>query len=161
MVTATLVANRALAVAVATQDLVAAHEHHGGVEARAATLVGDIGHQALELVVVGVVVAVLAGPARREDPRRAVECVNAEPGVIGDGHGEARLGYCRPRLDEGVLKEIGTVLNRIRIIPKLTQGNKAHVGEGLRENRLNLGHLVGVTRSHHYGSLLIKCLDVD
>ena len=72
-------ADDAGAVAVAAQDLVAAYEHDGRVEARGPVGVLHVGELAQEFLVVRSVVAVLARPARGEDPRRAVERVNGKP----------------------------------------------------------------------------------
>ena len=94
---------------------------------------GDIAmvEQQLE---VGAVVAVAAGPASAEDPRRAPEHVDRETGVIGQRGQAGRLGQ-RDGLQPGVLLEGHAVLDDVRRVGELACTDNletelvAHVGQ--------------------------------
>ena len=128
---------------------------------RRAVLVGHVRELDQQLLVVGRVVSVLAGPARREDARGAVQSVHAEARVIGHGHGKARLLLGGTRLDEGVLAEVRSVLHRVGEVPQLAEGHKAHARHDLGEDGLYLHDLVRVARGNHHGLLRVKRLDVN
>ena len=73
--------------------------------------VGDVGQLGQEQLKVRGVVTVPAAPARREDPRRSAQDVDAQARVVGD-RGQARGTGQGSGLEQGVVSEGQAVLYR-------------------------------------------------
>ncbi len=99
-------------------------QHGGALERGPAALVGDVGDLGEHQVEVGRVVAA-AGPTRAEDARHAVEGVDAQAAVVGDG-GLAGGRRDRLGLEQGVGREG---------LPGL--GDLGHVGVGVQPDELD------------------------
>ena len=141
-------ANRARAVAVTAQHFLPTDEHDARVKVRAAASVGHIRELTHELLVIGSVVAVLAGPSGGVDAGRAAEGVDAKPGVVGHCHEAPGLFLSSTCLYQRVLVEIRAVLHGIGKVAELAQRHKAHARQHAGENRLDLHDLVRVARGH-------------
>ena len=89
------------------------HDQRGGAaEPCGALAVGDVGQLLEQQRVVGLVVAVLAGPACGQDARRVAHDVHDQAGIVRDCRAAGAFGHVA-RLDERVLLEGHAVLDRI------------------------------------------------
>ncbi|GAA2798902.1 hypothetical protein GCM10019017_50840 [Streptomyces showdoensis] len=103
----------------------------------------DVGELGEEQVQVGLVVAVAAGPAGREDAGGAVEDVHAEAGVVGDG-GQAGGPGEGVGLEEGVLGEGDAGFLDVGDLGERVRADELVVESGVGEDRVEFGDLARV-----------------
>ncbi|RWA22472.1 hypothetical protein MBRU_12890 [Mycolicibacterium brumae DSM 44177] len=117
------------------------HQRAGGHEPGAAPLVGHIGQLRQQQLVIGDVVAVATGPARRQHPRHPVQRVDGEPRVIchtGDPGGVEAV----TRFGQRVPLEVGGGLRGLRVGRHVVQGQQLEL------------HLRGVEHAAQFGEFL-------
>src|SRR5262245_4954152 len=108
------------------------HERHGAAELRLPLAVRDVTHLGQQQPVVGGVAYSAVGlrqarPARREHARHAVERVEADAGVVGEGWQAGHLDG-GPGLDQGVALE--GVLRLDRLVVGIDVGEAEHLDIG-------------------------------
>ena len=161
MIAAALVRDNALAGALAIGDqTVRVDERDDAHKARGAILVGHAIQVNEEFGVVGGIVAVHARIARAIHARLAVQRVDDQARIVGNGH-KARLLNRGLGLDDGVLQKRRAVFLGIRKITQLAERHKAHLGHDLAQNGLDLGELMGVARCHDDGRRRVEGVDVN
>ena len=161
MIAAALVRDNALAGALAIGDqTVRVDERNDAHKARGAILVGHAFQVNEQLGVVGGIVAVHARVARAIHARLAVQGINDQARIVGNGH-KTRLLDRSLRLDDGVLQKRRAVFLGVLKITQLTQRHKAHLGHDLAQNGLDLGELMGVARCHDDGRRRVEGVDVN
>ena len=106
---------------------------------------GDIGQLVQEQLKVRGVVPVPAAPARREDPRRPAQDVDAQARVIGD-RGQARGPGQSTGLEQGVVGEGQAVLHRLGRLEGRSRDDRVghQAGHERRQDLPQLGQLAGV-----------------
>src|SRR5450830_934161 len=117
----------------------------GAREVRGAVLGADVAELVEQQAQVRGVVAVTAGPARREDARRATEHVDTQPGIVRDG-GQTGVRGESPGLDQRILGERHAVLTRLRRTDVAGPDDVRRVepGDPAVEDRAQLTELVRV-----------------
>ena len=161
MVAATLVRDNALAGALAIGDqAVLVDERDDTHKACGAVLVSHAFQIHEELGVVGGIVTVHARVARAIHTRLAIQGIDNQARIVGDGH-KPRLLYRGLRLDDGVLQKRRAVFLGVLKIAQLAKRHKAHLRHNLAQNSLDLGELMGVARCHDDGRCRVEGVDID
>ena len=119
------------------------------------TALGDVFELLEQETVVGFVVPVHAGKARRIDSGRPAEGIDAQAAVIGDGAAAGNLSQFLCLLD-GVFHEGGAVFNGLVLDPGLAHG--LHIVKEGGEDRLHLGQLMGIVGCNDQFHSLLPCL---
>ena len=91
---------------------IGSHERADGDESGGAALIGDIGHLRQDQVIIGLVIAMLAGPAGGKYAGHAVELFDGQAGIIRDGS-KAGRSRASAGLDERVIGEGAAVFHRL------------------------------------------------
>src|SRR5450830_619529 len=122
-------------------------ESGGAREVRRAVFGRDVGELVEQQAQVRGVVAVTAGPVRREDAGGAAEHVDAQAGVIRD-RGQAGERRQAARLDQRVLRDGHAVLTRLRRadVARPDDVRRVEPGDPAVEDRAQLAELVRVVR---------------
>ena len=91
---------------------IGSHERADGDKGGGAALIGNIGHLCQDQVIIGLVIAVLAGPAGGKHAGHAIELFDGQAGIIRDGSkaGGSRAGA---GLDERVIGKSAAVFHRL------------------------------------------------
>ena len=161
MIAAALVRDNALAGALAIGDqAVRIDKRDDAHKARGTILVCHAFQVNEKLGVVGGIVAMHARIARAIHARLAVQRVDDQARIVGDGH-KARLLNGSLRLDDGVLQKRRAVFLGVLKIAQLTERHKAHLGHDLAQNGLDLGELMGVAGCHDDGRRRVESVDVN
>ena len=161
MVAAALVCDNALAGALAIGDqAVLVDERNDAHKACGAILVCHAFQINEKFGIVGGIIAVYARITRAIHTRLAVQRVDDQAGIVGDGH-KARLLDRSLRLDDGVLQKRRAVFLGVLKIAQLAERHKAHLGHDLAQNGLDLGELMGVTRGHNNGRRRVEGVDIN
>ena len=161
MIAAALVRDNALTGALAIGDqAVRIDERNDAHKARGAVLVCHAFQIHEQLGIVGGIVAVHARIARAIHARLAVQGINDQARIVGNGH-EPRLFDRGLGLDDGVLQKRRAVFLGILKIAQLAERYKAHLGHNLAQNGLDLSELMGVARCHDDGRRRVEGVDVD
>ena len=160
VIAATLVRDNALAGALTIGDqTVRVDKRNDAHKARGAILVGHAFQVNEQLGVVGGIVAMHARIARAIHARLAVQGINDQARIVGNGH-EPRLLDRSLRLDDGVLQKRRAVFLGVLKIAQLTERHKAYLGHDLAQNGLNLGELMGVAGCHDDSCSRVESVDV-
>ena len=131
MIAAALVCDSALAGALAISDqAVRVDKRDDAHKTRGAVLVGHAFQVNEQLGVVGGIVAMHARIARAIHARLAVQGINDQARIVGNGH-EPRLLDRSLRLDDGVLQKRRAVFLGVLKIAQLTERHKAYLGHDL------------------------------
>ena len=161
VIAAALVCDSALAGALTIGDqTVRVDERNDAHKARGAILVGHAFQVNEQLGVVGGIVAVHARIARAIHARLAVQGINDQARIVGNGH-EPRLFDRGLGLDDGVLQKRRAVFLGVLKIAQLAERHKAHLGHDLAQNGLDLGELMSVSSCHDDGRRRVKGVDVN